>query len=475
MSDATTNIELALLTRVILDRDFHGLEKAQITEEYFLTPIAQEIYRYMRHMYHAPETTGQVPSLELVQMRFPQSFYPFSSNDTVPVLAAELRRQKVRIETLLLAQNISELAERDPMAAIATLKAEVTKLASLSEVGQDMTLAGAYGQLLNAYETMQSSRGVVGIPFPWQQVNEETQGMQEEQFIVLYARPKRMKSWLALYCAIHAYKNSRRRVLFYSREMSLRLVAQRAAALFCGVDYKAFKNGTLQPHMKERVFTMLKELIDDEKSEGAYGNNQPYFKIISDRGGGAGGGGVSWLHAKVKESKPDIVFVDGMYLMKDDRSSSRNADWKNITHISQDLKRLAQDEHIPLFGVTQANRDSEKGADKGKEPQLSGIGYADAFAQDADAAFHIEKKDKIDPNTKKLVTELSLTAPGLREGQFEGIVLHGVPATNFGFIRTLTSEDTSKEGEYAQATKRQSRFQRAVVDPNLPPVSKYGK
>jgi len=474
VSVATNNIEIALLTRVIYDRDFHGLEKAQITEEFFMTPLAKEVYRFMKNMYHAPETAGQVPSLELLQMHFPQSFYPHPTNDTVSVLSAELRRQKIRIETLLLAQNISELAERDPMAAMASLKAEVTKLSSLAEVGQDLTLAGSYQHLLSTYDTVQSSHGVVGIPYPWQQVNEETQGMLNSQFIVLYARPKRMKSWLALYCAMFAYKHARRRVLFYSREMSPKLVAQRAAALFCEVDYKAFKNGTLQPHMKQRVFTMLQEMIDDEKSEGQYGHNQPYFKIISDSGGGSGGGGVSWLHAKVKEAKPDIVFVDGMYLMKDDRSASRAADWKNITHISQDLKRLAQDEDIPLFGITQANRGSEKE----KEQQLSGIGYSDAFAQDADAAFHIEKKERIDPTSKRSITELFLTAPGLREGQFNGIVLNAVPATDFSFNRIITKDDFdggdgNGGGGYGQA--KRSSFTRTAADPNLPSRSQFAR
>jgi replicative DNA helicase len=468
VSDATNQIELALLTRVIYDRDFHGLEKAQITEEFFQTPLAKEVYRFMRAMYHAPATAGQVPSLELIQMHFPQSFYPFPSNDTVSVLSAELRRQKVRIETLILAQNISELAERDPMAAMASLKAEVSKISALAEVGQDMTLAGAYQHLLNNYETVQSSHGVIGIPYPWEAVNVETQGMQGGQFIVLYARPKSMKTWLGLYMAMHAYKTSRRRVLVYSREMSPKLVAQRAAALFCEVDYRAFKNGTLQPHMKQMVFTKLQEMIDDEKSAGQYMGHQPYFKIISDSGGGGGGGGVSWLHAKVKEAKPDLVVVDGMYLMKDDRTSSRNVDWKNITHISQDLKRMAQDEDIPVIGITQANRGSEKE----KEQSLSGLAYSDSLAQDADAAFHVGKRDRVDEATKKIITELYLTAPGLREGKFEGIVIRGEPATDFSYLRTLTSADF--DGDYEKAQKR-SQFQRPAADPTLPTRAKFGR
>lgn len=465
------HIELALLTQVIVTRDFHALDKAQITEEFFQTPLAKEVYRFLRNIYHAPETTGQVPSLEFVQYHFPQSFYPFPSGDAVPVLAAELRRQKVRIEILLLAQNMSELAERDPMAAMAALRSENTKISALAEVGQDLTLAGAFRELQSNYNLVQESKGVIGIPYPWVQVNEETQGMLNGQFIVIYARPKSMKTWIGLYMAIHAYRDCRRRVLFYSREMSPKLVAQRAAAAFCGVDYKAFKNGTLQPHMKEMVFLKLQELMDDEQSMGARGYNQPFFKIISDRGGGgsSGGGGVSWLHAKVKECKPDIVFVDGMYLMKDDRSNTRSVDWKNIAQISQDIKGMAQDEDIPVVGITQATRASAK---EGGKQDLTGLAYSDSLAQDADAAFHIDKRERIDQNTKRQITELFLTAPGLREGKFDGIVIHGEPATDFSYIRNITAADFGGGGGGgdggAEYGGRRATFSRPAMDPKVP-------
>ena len=56
------NLELALITKVIDDRDFHSLEKAQITEEFFTTPEAAELYRYLHSVYHDPTSPGSVPS-----------------------------------------------------------------------------------------------------------------------------------------------------------------------------------------------------------------------------------------------------------------------------------------------------------------------------------------------------------------------------------------------------------------------------
>jgi replicative DNA helicase len=431
----SSNIEMALLTRVVDDKDFQALEKAQINDTFFLTPEAQEVYRFLRDTYHDPSTAGMVPSREMVQYRFP-GIYFFPSTDPAPVLAAQLKREKLRLGLLTLAQNIQLLAERDPMAAVAEIQGEVANFRSITESSTDLSLASAYQLLLQNYETTQASGGLLGIPYPWDVLNDDTQGMQPGQLIVLYGRPGSMKSWLAIYIGIRAYMRARRRVLFYTREMSQVLVAQRAAAAIAEVDYKAFKSGKLQPDIKEYVFGLLRDLVNDEKSTGTAGQRQPYFIILHDKGGG----GVSWLQAKIKEMDPDLVVVDGMYLMKDDRGGVRNADWKSIAHISQDLKLTAANANIPIVTVTQGSRKTD---DKGNS-DLGELAYSDAIGQDADAVFRVSKKDKIDEAGVKR-TELFLTSPKIREGRFDGIVLHGEPATNFDFIRGIVNTDNDPD------------------------------
>lgn len=446
----SSNIELALLTRVIDEQNFHALEKAQITEDYFVTPEAKEVYRFLRHTYHDPQTIGLVPSRDMVRYRFPTFYFAPQVSDQVLVLCAQMRIEKIRMESMRVAQELQSLAERDPQAAVALLRSESANISRLSEVGQDLSMASAFNLLWDQYQITSESQGMLGIPYPWHQLNDETQGMQGSQFIVLYGRPKSMKTWIAIYMAVHNYLFSRRRVLFYTREMNPKLVAQRVAATIAGVDYKAFKNGTLQPELRDRVFTILNQLKEDEQEAGRLGLRQPYFIIISDRGAG-GGGGVGWLQSKIREMQPDIVYVDGMYLMKDDRSNQRSVDWKQIAHISQDLKLTSQEFDVPLVGVTQANR----AAQKTKGDDLTELAFSDALGQDADAVFRVSKEQRVDEQGVKH-TELFLRAPGLREGVFDGIVLHAQPATNFGYIRTLTAEDNSAEGQndYGEGGRR---------------------
>lgn len=456
------NLELALLTRVIHDRDFGTLEKAQITKEYFTTPEAVELYEFLRNQYFNPATMGEVPSIDLVKIHFP-GFYPMYPPDSVSLLADQLRNEKIKLDIMQLAQDLLVRAEKDPKDALAQLRAKTSVISTLEEAGDELSMAGAHDLLRQNYERVQNLDGLLGLPFPWKAVNDETQGMQNGQFIVIYGRPKSMKSWVSIWIAVFIYVFCRKRVLFYTREMPPRQVAQRAAAAIARVDYKAFLQGRLQPELKERVFTILRELLEDEQAAIRYGGNQPMFLIVSDRkkGSRGDGGGVGWLQQKIRDYRPDIVFVDGMYLMKDDRTNSRSIDWKNIAHISQDLKMTAGDFDIPVVGVTQANRKAEDG--KGKD--LTELSYADSLGQDADAVFRVSKKTVVNEQTKQKTTELYLTAPGLREGDFEGIVLTAHPATHFEFARVLVANEEEPK-DYGQ--QRQGTFRRTFVDPRIP-------
>lgn len=437
------NIEHAVLTRAIQDGDFHTLEKSRITDEYFSTAECKEVFRFLYETFHHPVTTGQVPSQALVHSRFPAFFFA-QAYDTVPVLVQELKREKARMELKQLAAEIDRKGDADPMEAIASLRAEAVKLSALMEVNNDISVSGAYHLLLNRYEAIAAAQGVLGIPYPWEVLNEETQGMQGGQFIVFYGRPKSMKTWTAIEVAVHAYIRARRRVLLYSREMSQIELLERVAVTIAKVDYKAFRKGRLQPDVKERVFTILKELVEDEKAQGSIGSgHMPMMVVVSDKGV-ENAGGVSWLQSKIRDYKPDMVLVDGMYLMSDDRSKSRSTDWRQIAHISQDLKITAQQYDVPIIGITQANRSAEKG----KGDDLTELAFADSIGQDADAVFRIIKIK----NKETGLTELIIKAPGLREGTFDGMVIAAQPGVSFRFLRAYRDgdeqqEDTSEEGK----------------------------
>jgi hypothetical protein len=441
----SANIEHCLLSGVIATGDYNTLAKNQITSDFFTVPECQAVFGYLRDTYHNQNTPGCVPSADMVKYYFPSFVFSYAP-DPVPILCAALRDSKMRMDLLSLAQKLQFTAEKDLNEAMSILKSSAQSLSSMEHVGSDLAMADALQLLMQRYHMVSNAQGITGIPYPWDYVNQETQGMQNGNYIILYARPKNMKTWIAIYMAVHAYLKSRRRVLFYTREMPNLEIAGRVATAMSGIDYKAYRNGQLDPNLLAYFQAVLQGLKQDEISAGKHGT-QPCFVITADRS--LKGGGVTWLQSKIREVKPDIVFVDGVYLMRDDRTNSHNTDWKNILHISQDLRQMALNLNIPIIAITKANKMS----DKIRGDDDMDMGLTDGFNSDADAVWKLKHYVYHDEQTGLKKSEIAMYATDHRETDFGGLVINATPATNFEFIRPIVKGEDD-DHDYGEETKK---------------------
>lgn len=428
------NIEHQLLCRIINDQDFHTVIKMKVDESCFLGDSqAREVFRFLWDHYHNESTYGSVPSWQILQSRF-YGFPWAPTYDTLPTLCNEVKRQRLRAEILSLQEEILQTVDVDPVAALDRIREASIRLTADNDTSSnDMLISGAYERLLTEYNTLANQGGLVGIPWPWQMLNDDTQGIQDGQFIIIYGRPKMMKSWVAIYVAAHAYKVGMR-VLFWSLEMEEIMVMRRVAAILTAVDYGKFKQAKLDPATRDRVFDAIAFMKEEEKMQSQNGHSSS-FLACKPRGAGSG---ISSLQAKIQEFRPDLVVVDGMYLMRDDRQKARTIDWKAVAHVSQDLKQTASLFQVPIIGVTQANR----GADKDpRKADLAELAYADSLAQDCDLCIRVHKQK--DQSTHE--PELVLSFPGARETSLEAFVIHGVPATNFSFKRASVQDPNAPQ------------------------------
>jgi replicative DNA helicase len=423
------SIEHALICKIIENRDFHTVEKLKIDESFFLSDSQTiEVFRFIRDHYHTETTYGAVPSWELLSSRF-FGFPWVGSNDTIQTLCQELRRYKMRAQLLTITEEIVSTVEIDPNKALDALKDATVRLTAEHDISSDLLLSQAYDRLLEDYTNIATHNGITGIPWPWEILNEDTQGMHPGNFIVLYGRPKSLKTWMALYIAANAYMKNQR-VLIYSLEMSEKDILRRVASIICGIDYGKFKKAQLDPATQEKVWQTLLVMRDEEKLRP---NKQGRCSAILAVHPRSESSGISTLQAKIREFQPDLVIVDGMYLMRDDRQRTRSIDWKSVAHISQDIKQTASIFNIPIIAVTQANRKAESDP---KKADMMELAYADALAQDCDLCIRVSKQ--MDQATHEL--ELVLSIPGSREGTLDAFVIHGVPASNFNFKRTQISD-----------------------------------
>ena len=110
----------------------------------------------------------------------------------------------------------------------------------------------------------------------------------------------------------------------------------------------------------------------------------------------ANGEPVRSMASKIQNYKPDIVYVDGTYLMIDeDGAEAYN---QQMTNITRALKRLAQKANVPVVATTQVlNWKMRKG-----QVTADAIGYSSSFHQDADVIFGLQREDESVDDTRTL-------------------------------------------------------------------------
>jgi replicative DNA helicase len=96
-------------------------------------------------------------------------------------------------------------------------------------------------------------------------------------------------------------------------------------------------------------------------------------------------GDIKELQGYIYTYKPDIVIVDGIYLM---RGMAGESHWEKITNVSRGLKEIAEGEGVPLLGIHQASRKAI-----GTRIEVEHVAYSDALAQDADLMLAINAED----------------------------------------------------------------------------------
>lgn len=428
------SLEHQVISKIVEYQDFHTVEKLRIDENYFFSPECNQLFVYLKQHFLAKPTFNSVPSFQLVSQIFP-GFQYAPSSDTLHTLIEQLRLAKMRIEALNYGEKIMKLAEFNPRAAMEALREAAAEMSSRHETTNDMLLSDAHDQLLSDYNTVASGHGITGLPWPWQPLNEATQGMQPGEFILVYGRPKSMKTWIALYVVtlLNMYANAR--VLIYSLEMNPKIILRRVSAIRSVVNYKSLLAGKLQPADFQRFFLNLARLKEEAKLTVMDGPRNPAMLVT----GGGGNNGMSFLHSKIREFKPDIILIDGLYLMNDDRQNKRTIDWKAIAHISQDTKITAREFNIPILATAQASRKADKDV---KNADVSEIAYSDALGQDTDFSMRVGKR--MDKSSRE--PELVLAFPGSRETDLDALLVHGLPALNFNLKSTFVA-DPEKEDE----------------------------
>lgn len=187
------------------------------------------------------------------------------------------------------------------------------------------------------------------------------------------------------------------KVLFVTNEMSNTQIMQRFDAVYFKLPYKELRAGLLPDALEKVYFDGLDKMQKDVK-----------MVVTQDVQG------VTSVGSKIDQYKPDLVLIDGMYLLSDDQKGSSR--WESISNVSRNLKKLARKKGVPIIATTQFNRASEDV--KIDRVTLSNLGFSDSIGQDADVVLGLFRTKDMEMNNEMKVRMLKI-----REGEPKDFML----------------------------------------------------
>ena len=208
----------------------------------------------------------------------------------------------------------------------------------------------------------------IGIPTGWDTLDFLTGGYQPEDLDLIVARPKMGKSLIMAYSALHVAQQGYIPMLI-SMEMSIKQQAKRIIALHSKLNFSALHTGEISSFAEREIASLLDTELPFLYVEGRFS------KTIDD---------IAFL---VEKYNPDIVFIDGGYLIKIQKHYKSL--WENATVLANELKNLALTYSKPFVVSFQFNRQ----ASRTKGGDLEKIQLTDALSQLVSVAIGIHGED----------------------------------------------------------------------------------
>jgi replicative DNA helicase len=359
-----------LVTKIVLEEDLQPTLSAGVRADWFEDPETQKVYSWVLEYFNRYGKTpsrqalkAEYPTYTLVKVPEPYEYY-------VDKFVAQ-RHRAILMDTVI---DVNEALDDDDHKKAQDLMSQgLMRIGSELSTLTDVNAVEDWGGRYEFYDESRQTVGeLTGIPTGFPTFDMLTGGFHDSQFILFGGAQKQGKSWMMMKAAVAAQEFAKK-VLFITFEMSQREQLARYDAMTCGLDSNKVLRGTLT----DVDMTKLHKGMSLRK------NMEPFI-ISSDISATTT---VTGMAGKIDEYQPDIVFIDGCYLMENEIGAQSGTP-QAYTAISRSLKRLAQRIDKPVVGSTQASQ-SKMGKDN--QVTMNSFMWSNAWAQDADMMIGAER------------------------------------------------------------------------------------
>lgn len=367
-------IQLQVLSKIIDTGNNDIVEDNLLDESYFVG--YENEFNFIQSHY---KEYGNVPDKATFLEKFPD-IELVSVNETDRYLITKLREENLYYRAVPIIQQSAKLLKGDANEAAEYLLKEIRTLQPNYNLGGVDIIADAksrYDQYIERKDHQEDWYFTSGF----QELDDLIHGIQrEEELFVIFARTNQGKSWVLEKMTTHIWSLGFN-VGYISPEMSANSIGYRFDTLF-----KNFSNKSLM-WGKDDVgdYDSYIGSLPDYENKFIVSTPHDFQKKIT----------VSKLKNWIQQYKLDMIAVDGITYLTDERFKRGDTKTTMLTNISEDLMLLSMELHIPVLVVVQANRTGVVDKDANDTPELESIRDSDGIAFNASKVLSIRQKDSV--------------------------------------------------------------------------------
>lgn len=360
--------EARLLSAVVNNKDIAPLFNSQNVDMLFT--VHGDLWDYIKTYYI--QNRAIVPQQILVE-QFPD-FHPLPKEDTSGTVKHYLEQLRDEFTTNVLERIAVGLAvdvgNKSNTDLIRKLNGMLSDLTKVSSGIKDLDITDPEKSMEHYSEMkriMEENGGVMGIRSGFDSIDASyPTGFAPGQYIFIMSRTNQGKSWFALDLAINAWAQGKK-VLYISLEMSPQSVRDRAYTLMSKGEFKMSDLSRAQINL-------------DDMKVWTNANMQGNGSFVVSSSDGMGDFTPAQLQGKIEQYGPDIVFVDYLQLMSDNRGST--GETERIRNASKELKSLSMTGSVPIIAVAAASSNDTK--EYSKPPEIFETAGSRQAAYDVD-------------------------------------------------------------------------------------------
>lgn len=365
-------IQEQVLSYVLNTKSISILQDNNLTKEYFLE--YEDEYEFINNHFN---NYKQIPDAETFISNFPE-FDLLEVTETERYLVDTLREEHLYSKSVPVIKKAAELLKQDANEASKYLQSELVNLTP-NYTTPFVDIIHSRNRV-DTFENKSLNKDAWFIPTGFEELDEIVNGWQMgEEYVVIYARTGQGKSWVLVKSMQHAWLMGKN-VGYISPEMSADKIGYRFDTLNNHFSNRALIRGDLSEVALDEYQSYIEKLAE-HKNKFLVSTPLDFNKKIT----------VSKLRTFVVQNDLDVLAIDGITYLSDERYKRGDNKTITLTNISEDLMQLSVELKIPILVVVQSNRGGIK-EDPNATPDLEDIRDSDGISHNATKVISLRQK-----------------------------------------------------------------------------------